>query len=251
MYDPRKRPLALRLLTSGLTLVEVHRQTGIATSTLGNWRQDLDRAAARTPSTCPRCHERDLDERSYAYLLGIYLGDGTLSRTHKGVYRLEIACGDAWPGLIEEACKVISAVMPQLSVGRAQKTGCTVVNAYFKHWPCLFPQHGPGMKHKRKIQLAPWQQEIVNRHTEEFIRGLIHSDGCRSINRVRRQFKSGDRWYEYPRYFFTNESTDIKQLFTDALDRLGIAWKRMNRKTISVAKREAVARLDEFVGPKY
>jgi hypothetical protein len=69
---------------------------------------------------------------------------------------------------------------------------------------------------------------------------------------VRRQFKSGDRWYEYPRCFFTNESTDIKRFFTDALDRLGIAWKQMNRKTIPVAQREAVARLGgEFVGPKY
>jgi hypothetical protein len=86
---------------------------------------------------------------------------------------------------------------------------------------------------------------------EDFIRGLIHSYGCRSMNRVKRSFRSGDRWYEYPRYFFTNESTDIRRLFTDALDRLGITWKQSNRKTISVARREAVARLDEFVGPKY
>ena len=34
-------------------------------------------------------------------------------------------------------------------------------------------------------------------------------------------------------------------------DRLGIAWAQMNKKNISVAQREAVARLDEFVGPKY
>jgi hypothetical protein len=36
-----------------------------------------------------------------------------------------------------------------------------------------------------------------------------------------------------------------------ALDRLGIPWTQMNAKNISVAKREAVARLDEFVGAKY
>jgi hypothetical protein len=41
------------------------------------------------------------------------------------------------------------------------------------------------------------------------------------------------------------------RLFTDSLDRLGIAWKQSNRNNISVAKKEAVARLDEFVGPKY
>jgi hypothetical protein len=107
------------------------------------------------------------------------------------------------------------------------------------------------MKHTRKIRLEPWQEEIVGEFTQDFVRGLIHSDGCRSMNRVRRPLKSGDRWYEYPRYTFVNESVDIRRLFTDALDRLGVAWKQSNRKTISVARREAVARLDEFVGPKY
>jgi hypothetical protein len=167
------------------------------------------------------------------------------------VFRLDIACSDGWPGLIEAAAEAMAAVMPGHSIGRRHNSGCTVVNALSKHMPCLFPQHGPGMKHKRKIELARWQQEIVNQYTEDFIRGLIHSDGCRSMNRVRRPLKDGDCWYEYPRYIFTNESADIKGLFTDALDRLGIAWRRMNHKNISVARREAVARLDEFVGPKY
>ncbi|MGH3389382.1 MAG: helix-turn-helix domain-containing protein [Actinomadura sp.] len=251
MYDPRQRPLALRLLASGFSIAEVHRQTGIATSTLWNWRQNPQRAAEYTPPTCPRCHHRALDNQAYAYLLGIYLGDGALSKTHKGVYRLEVACCDDWPGLMDLVSEAINTVMPKLSVGRAHKIGCTSVNAYSKHWPCLFPQHGPGMKHTRAIALDSWQHEIVDQFTEEFIRGLIHSDGCRAINKVRRQLPSGERWYEYPRYFFTNASDDIRKLFTDALDQLGIAWKQSNTRVISVARRDAVARLDEFVGPKY
>lgn len=86
---------------------------------------------------------------------------------------------------------------------------------------------------------------------EELVRGLLHSDGCRFVNRVRRPLKGGERWYEYPRYNFTSVSLDIQKVFTDALDRLGIAWKQMNAHTVSVARREAVARLDEFVGPKF
>ena len=77
----------------------------------------------------------------------------------------------------------------------------------------------------------------MDEHPEDFVRGLIHSDGCRSINRVRRSFNGGERWYEYPRYNFTNVSLDIQRLFTDTLDRLGIAWTQMNRKNISVARR--------------
>jgi hypothetical protein len=80
---------------------------------------------------------------------------------------------------------------------------------------------------------------------------LIHSDGCRILNRVRRSLPSGERWYEYPRYLFVNESVDIRVLFTDALDILGIEWRQSKPNTISVAKREAVARMDEFVGQKY
>jgi hypothetical protein len=37
----------------------------------------------------------------------------------------------------------------------------------------------------------------------------------------------------------------------EALDRLGVEWRLSRRNSISVAQREAVARLDEFVGPKY
>jgi hypothetical protein len=89
------------------------------------------------------------------------------------------------------------------------------------------------MKHTRRIVLEPWQQEIVEAHTGPFLRGLFHSDG-----------------YTYPRYFFTNKSTDILDLCAAGLDRLGIAHRRPRPDTISVARRAAVAALDEHVGPK-
>jgi len=85
----------------------------------------------------------------------------------------------------------------------------------------------------------------------EFARGLFHSDGWRGVNRVRRRLSDGDRWYEYPRYLFSNESADILGLCGETLDRLGVAWRFSRRNAVSVARREAVGRLDEFVGPKY
>jgi hypothetical protein len=77
-------------------------------------------------------------------------------------------------------------------------------------------------EHARTIALEAWQQKIVANFTKEFIRGLVHFDGSRSADRVRHGVKNGERWYEYPRYFFTDESADIMGLFTDALERLGI-----------------------------
>jgi hypothetical protein len=127
----------------------------------------------------------------------------------------------------------------------------TEVKSTSKHWPCLFPQHGPGMKHTRKIELAGWQQVIVDRYPGDFARGLFHSDGYRGMNRVRRVLADGDHWYEYPRYLFVNMSKDILRLCGQALDQLDVEWRFSKPTTISVAKREAVARLDAFVGPKY
>jgi hypothetical protein len=143
------------------------------------------------------------------------------------------------------------AVMPSSSVFCVQRIGMTEVKITSKHWPCLFPQHGPGPKHLRKIELAEWQEDIVSQYPGDFVRGLMHSDGCRGMNRVKRTLRDGDHWYEYPRYLFVNHSADILQLCGEALDRLGVEWRYSKRTTISVAKRDAVARLDEFVGPKY
>ena len=127
----------------------------------------------------------------------------------------------------------------------------TEVKSYSKHWPCLFPQHGPGLKHTRKIELAEWQQVIADRYPGDFARGRFHSDGYRGMNRVRRVLADGDHWYEYPRYLFSNKSTDILGLCGAALDRLEVEWRFARPDVISVAKKRAVARLDAFVGPKY
>lgn len=141
------------------------------------------------------------------------------------------------------------AVLPRNSVHsyRPDPSGrCQVVSVYSNQLPCLFPQHGAGPKHRRPIKLADWQAGLVHEHPEQFIRGLIHSDGCRFTNRVR----VGGRVYAYPRYNFTNASEDILALFTSACDTLGIEWRRMNARNISVARRESVSDLDRFVGPK-
>lgn len=116
------------------------------------------------------------------------------------------------------------------------------VSHYSKHWPCLFPQHGPGRKHSRKIALEPWQQDLIDQATEDFLRGLIHSDGCRVI--------ANDRGVASIRYHFTNRSEDILGLFTAALDNLDIPWTRSTEYVVSIYRKAATAHLDEFIGPK-
>ena len=133
---------------------------------------------------------------------------------------------------------------------RVARQGCTQVKSLSKHWSCLFPQHGPGKKHTRPIVLESSQQEIVDERPGPFLRGLFHSDGCRITNWTTREVRGERRRYEYPRYFFSNESTDILGLCSAALHRMGVAHRFPRWNTISVARREAVAALDEVVGPK-
>ena len=93
--------------------------------------------------------------------------------------------------------------------------------------------------------LEPWQQKIVDRHPGEFVRGLIHSDGCRTINRFRTTLPSGrTAEYAYARYFFSNLSGDIRTLFCAACDALGVRWTLSNPRNVSVSHRDSVAALD-------
>ena len=83
------------------------------------------------------------------------------------------------------------------------------------------------------------------------MRGLIHSDGCRAVNRFTTTLPSGRvAEYAYPRYFFSNLSTDIRRLFCEACDRLGVRWTQSNPRNISVSHRASVAVLEELVGEK-
>jgi hypothetical protein len=257
VFVPRGRPFAteiidevLALCGTGLSTHEVARRTQVNQSTVARWaRGDLPNRSRGGPS-CPHCgglrHAASLAD-DYAYLFGLYLGDGCLGR-HGTNLSLRLTLDTAYPGIIEEARGSIASVVARQrsSVYAHRDMACVTISAYNRHWACLFPQHGAGPKHRRPIILADWQAEIVREHPGRFLRGLIHSDGWRGLNRVR--VKGRD--YAYPRYQFSNRSDDIRRLFTDTCDLMGIAWRPWGRWHISVARRDAVALLDEHVGPK-
>jgi hypothetical protein len=251
---------ALDLIDQGINDCEIGRRLGISRVTIRGW--GTARAAGsggRTTAwtgkrhgaaSCFRCAgTAPFDPKAYAYLLGIYLGDGTLTRFPRDVYDLRVSCDLKYPDIVNEIATAITIVRGSDTVGFVLSPGCVVVHAYWKHWPCLFPQHGHGRKHQRRIVLASWQADVVAEHPDELVRGLIQSDGNRHVNRVRGRLDR-TKHYEYLRYMFTNASEDILRIFTDALDLLGVHWTRTTQRVISVARRDDVAYLDTFVGPK-
>ncbi|MFG3113931.1 helix-turn-helix domain-containing protein [Streptomyces sp. NPDC048197] len=254
------RQKALMQLRAGTRNADVARALGVPLGTVSYWRH-MDRAkrgecpGAHNPR-CPRCDGRDLDRAAYAYLLALYLGDGHIIQySEHRVPSLMIACGNSWPGLMNECEAAMRTVFPDNSVCRVSRTGCHNVKVYSKHLWCMFPQHGAGKKHERRIALEPWQQEIVDEHPWEFIRGLIHSDGCRITNWTTRMVGGERKRYEYPRYFFTNKSDDIRKLCSDTLTKVGVEWTVLARGSdpfnISVARKASVALMDQHIGPKY
>jgi len=195
---------------------------------------------------------RPADPRRYAYLLGIYLGDGHIVTSGPRSHRLCIYCDADYPALIEEIAAAMAQCAPDARICLQRKSeGCLVVQASSPVWPLAFPQHGPGRKHERRIALEGWQREITHREPEALLRGLIHSDGSRCINRFRTTLPSGRVGeYEYPRYFFSNLSADIRSIFCEHCELLGVRWTQSNHRNISVSHRRSTAILDRFVGPK-
>lgn len=244
----------LVLVEEGLNDCEIERQTGIPRPTILGWRHGrVPRFARRdAPVSCPHCghpqHEfRNLPQSAYVYLLGLYLGDGFIAK-HARTYLLSIFMDRKYPMVVGECADAMARMMPTSKVSVLQRADERMdqINSYSKAWPCLFPQHGPGMKHQRQIELTDWQWQLIEQEPGRLLRGLIHSDGCRSVNTI----KHPNKTYVYPRYQFCNVSEDIKQIFCRACELVEIEWRVMNAKTISIARRESVALMDKFVGPK-
>ncbi|MFE2873431.1 MULTISPECIES: helix-turn-helix domain-containing protein [unclassified Embleya] len=254
MNNPDLRRQALALLQSGLSNHATARSLRVPRGTIGYWLH-MDRSRrgelpARRGAPCFRCLDLDVDGPAYAYLLGLYLGDGHIV-AHARSYSLSISCANAWPGLIRECANTITRVLPGSAADLVPRPGCTDVKRYSRHWPCMFPQHGPGRKHDRPIILTCWQTRVVRAEPWALVRGLIHSDGCRNMNWTTRMVAGERKRYEYPRYLFANESMDIMRILTTTLDELGVEWKFARRNLLSVARRASVALMDEHIGPKY
>jgi hypothetical protein len=83
-------------------------------------------------------------------------------------------------------------------------------------------------------------------HDTDCLDGAVHSDGTRIIATERK----GSYVRRAPRYVFSNRSEDILGLFRAACDVAGVHCTRSSQKQVSVYSKAAVARLDEFVGPK-
>lgn len=168
IHGTEVRQSVLTLLRDGAQNADLARQFNIPIGTIGYWkhrdRAERGECPGRRPSPCPRC-DGVLNSPAYAYLLGLYLGDGHIiqNRAMRSP-SLSITCDESHPGLMDACEDAMRSVLPGNSVCRVRRKGCRELKVYSMHLWCLFPQHGPGKKHERTIALEAWQQAIVDAH---------------------------------------------------------------------------------------
>lgn len=158
------------------------------------------------------------DPSTYCYLHGCYLGDGHV--IHRPPQRVD-AADRVRPTLPSNHRRSTRCdddyVSERPATSFPSSTGASdVVGICHPGVGRAFPQHGPGRKHLRRIAPVDWQREFTHPHPQALIRGLIHSDGCRVVNRFRTKLPSGRvAEYSYVRYFFSNHSKDIRDIFVE------------------------------------
>ena len=228
---------------------------GVAVKTIRRWRRlyqrrGQPRGQQHLAPPCPRCDGTPLDLPAYAELLGWYLGDGHITEGRRKVFNLHIVNDQRYPQLNLHVLHLMRSVKTGSRPHTRLRPGCVVSTVSWKHWPCLFPQHGPGRKHEREIAIEDWQAQIVAACVGDFLRGLFHSDGARVHNWATRVVAGEMRRYDYARWQFSNRSEDILDLCGWALDLAGVPWRRSGPWTVSVSRKEAVAALDGLIGLK-
>jgi hypothetical protein len=254
VFVPGRRTLSdyrkvIALLEEELGYEAVARETGVPAPTVRNWW--LKGRPGRGLWEESYAGWRPPDPEAYCYLLGLYLGDGCILHFPRGATRLDLSLDARYPAIVESAAEAIRATAPDAHISSCRKPGAILLYGTHPVWPDAIPQDGPGRKHRRTIALVEWQQELTHRHPHALLRGLIHSDGSRVLNRFKTTRPSGRvAHYSYVRYFFTNYSADIRQIFCEHCELLGIRWTQSSFKNISVSHRDSVAILDSFIGPK-
>lgn len=253
MELPRQRwEQVSALFDIGLSDHEIARRTGVSQGTVSRWHR-----AALPPASVRRAESaaswRTSDGPRYCYLLGAYLGDGTVCHRPPNFWSLQVINDRRYPNISAEVLDAMRSTFPGSTprMWASWAGESDVLHIAHPAIPNAFPQHGPGRKHTRPIELADWQRELTHAHPNALIRGLIHSDGCRCINHVKTTLPSGRvAEYEYVRYFFTNHSADIRGIFIEHCELLQVRVTQSNHRNLSISHRDSVAILETIVGPK-
>lgn len=184
-------------------------------------------------------------EPEYAFILGFYLGDGYINGfKNRNTQKLRLYNDSKYPILNDLILKSLRSIFPNRKsyIYKQKQHNCCEISVYDPNLSIIFPQHGKGKKHERKIELNSLQENIVSNYPKEFLRGLLMSDGCRYVSNG------------YIMYQFTNKSKDLINIFIKYASLLGLKTRIVKKpdgsQNVFITTRNSVNILETFVGPK-
>lgn len=204
----------LDLYNSGYSQNKIFKTLGIDRGTI---RQIVNDPQEYLNKATIKFNLSEINRKSYAFILGVYLGDGCISKTHKpNVFKLRIALDVKYTRLNEEIISELKILFPnnKISYYVVPNTNGCIISVHSSNLLTLFPQHDIGRKHERPIVLEDWQKEIIDEFPDDFLKGLIYTDGS--------FYLAGGK---YKRCSFTNKSKDIIDLCSDTMNKLNINHK--------------------------
>jgi hypothetical protein len=220
-----------KLIQEGISIREISRRIGVHHSTILYWKRKNFEIRKKSFSY------KNIDKKSYSYILGLYLGDGYINKTER-TFRIRFSLDTKYQNVVECCKNELTKLFPNNKINEIlQKKTTTVVYVYSNLIPDMFPQIGKGKKHNRKIKLEKWQTDILD--PIFFLKGLFHSDGSYYYS------TKNDSWY----YNFRNYSIDIINLYCKYCDVLDISYTK-SKNTVNHYKKDTVLELNNIFGIK-
>ncbi len=149
------------------------------------------------------------DKNLLAYVVGLALGDGTLSRSLR-TFRLRITCDKKYPNLVRRIQSAIQALLPANKVSLVQRSdGHIDVSCYSNRWEDLLGwKAGAGSKIVQRARVPQWIKED-RETTIHCLRGLIETDGSVYVDRG------------YPMIMFISASHELAEDFAEMVQSIG------------------------------
>lgn len=227
IYTDKERDYIRELYKNGMKKCDISRKTGICAENIANWIKypDKDFNRIKNYKSIENFEEylnTEEKQKAYSFILAVYLCDGyictNIKKRFNGAPVIHFYNDSRYIKNTKEWADNLQILIPlsTIRIKKRKNSNCFIVKADSHYLIDLFPQHGTGKKHDRKLELADWQKKIVEKYPHEFIRGCIQSDGCIWFQ------KNDNR----KRYEFTNVSEDIANFFLDALKLIGIEAKK-------------------------
>jgi len=184
----------------------------------------------------------DVDGKiNLAYVIGIALGDGNLSRPNKRATRLRVTCDANYLGVEQEICTALQRLFPNNKISKIKRREdtCFDISVYSNRLDKLMPwKVGCGSKYKQNAHVPKWIIKNDN-YIRACLRGLIHTDGSIYLDRGYRMVN------------FTNNISHLAIEVKNMMEKLGYKPKlySVNQKSGNLKYTVRLSsNVDKFIG---